>query len=110
MEIDLLRAGQTVVRVPAERIESLPQQRYLVSVTRSYPTQCELYGFSMQQRLPRISLPLASDDKDILLDLQEVFTKCWNSGPYPELLHYNDPSPGDLTEEEAAFCRQTVRR
>jgi len=64
----------------------------------------------MQQRLPRISLPLASDDKDILLDLQEVFTKCWNSGPYPELLHYNDPSPGDLTEEEAAFCRQTVRR
>jgi hypothetical protein len=109
VEIDLLRAGQTVIRVPAERIESLPQRRYLVSVTRSYPAQCELYGFSMQQRLPRISLPLASDDKDILLDLQEVFTKCWNSGPYPELLHYSDLPPGDLTEEETEFCRDTVK-
>jgi hypothetical protein len=108
VEIDLLRAGQSVVRIPHERLDALPQRRYLVSVTRSFPTRCELYGFSMQQRLPRISLPLASDDKDLPLDLQQVFTRCWNSGPYPELLHYGDPPPGDVTEEELQFCRHTV--
>ncbi len=108
VEIDLLRAGESVVRIPHERLEALPQRRYLVSVTRSYPTRCELYGVSMQQRLPRISLPLACDDKDIPLDLQAVFTRCWNTGPYPELLHYGDPPPGDVTEEESEFCRTTV--
>ena len=108
VEIDLLRAGQSVVRIPQDRLESLPQRRYLVSVTRNIPTRCELYGFSMQQRLPRISLPLASDDKDIPLDLQEVFTRCWNTGPYPELLHYEDSPPGELTDEELQFCRGLV--
>jgi hypothetical protein len=108
VEIDLLRAGQPVVRVPEERLMALPERRYLVSVTRSFPTRCELYGFSMMQRLPRISLPLASDDKDLTLDLQQVFTKCWNAGPYPELLHYDQPAPGELTEQETHFCQQTV--
>jgi hypothetical protein len=108
VEIDLLRAGQSVVRIPQERLEAVPQRRYLVSVTRNIPTRCELYGFSMQQRLPRISLPLASDDKDLPLDLQQVFTRCWNSGPYPELLHYEDLPPGDVTEDELQFCRQVT--
>jgi hypothetical protein len=62
----------------------------------------------MRQRLPRISLPLASDDNDIPLDLQQVFTKCWNSGPYPELLHYEEQPPGELTDEEILFCREIV--
>jgi hypothetical protein len=53
-------------------------------------------------------LPLASDDKDIPLDLQQVFTKCWNSGPYPELLHYEEQPPGELTDEEILFCREIV--
>ena len=108
VEIDLLRAGQCVVRIPHDRLDALSQRRYLVSVTRNHPPRCELYGVSMQQRLPRISLPLASDDKDILLDLQEVFTRCWNTGPYPELLHYKDAPPGDLTEEERHYCRAVV--
>lgn len=97
-----------MVRIPAEQLLALPERRYLVSVTRNLPTRCELYGFSMMQRLPRISLPLASDDKDIPLDLQQVFTKCWNSGPYPELLHYEERPPGELTDEEILFCREIV--
>jgi hypothetical protein len=108
VEIDLLRKGQPVVRIPAEQLQALPERRYLVSVIRNLPTRCELYGFSMMQRLPRISLPLASDDKDIPLDLQQVFTKCWNSGPYPELLHYEEQPPGELTDEEILFCREMV--
>ena len=62
----------------------------------------------MQQRLPHISLPLASDDNDILLNLQDVFTRCWNTGPYPELLHYDAVPPGEITDEEREFCLKTV--
>ena len=108
VEIDLLRAGQSVVRIEKDRLEKLEQRRYLVSVTRSFPTRCELYGVSMQQRLPHISLPLASDDNDILLNLQDVFTRCWNTGPYPELLQYDAGPPGEITDEEREFCLKTV--
>ena len=109
VEIDLLRAGQSVVRIPTHRLQELPQRRYLVSVTRNMPTRCELYGFSLRDRLPRISLPLASDDQDIPLDLQKVFTRCWTTGPYPELLRYDEPAPGELSEDERQLCRQVLK-
>ena len=108
VEIDLLRAGQNVVRIPEHRLDQLPQRRYLVSVTRNFPTRCELYGFSLRDRLPRISLPLASDDRDIPLDLQNVFARCWTTGPYPELLRYDEPAPGELSADEQQFCRQVL--
>ena len=108
VEIDLLRVGQSVVRIEHERLQKLEHRRYLVSVTRSFPTRCELYGVPMQQRLPHISLPLASDDNDILLNLQDVFTRCWNTGPYPELLNYNADPPGEMSGEELDYCRKAM--
>lgn len=108
VEIDLLRAGEPAVRVSHDKLQHLSARRYLVAVTRSWPTRCELYGFSLQQVLPRIAVPLAGDDADIVLDLQAVFTRCWDTGPYPELLRYQESPPGDLTDEELAWCRQQL--
>jgi len=108
VEIDLLRIGQPIVRIPEHRLEDLKDRRYLVSVTRSYPTRCELYGFALQHPIPQVSIPLASDDNDITLDLQQVFNRCWSTGPYPELLHYDQSPPGELSSEELSFCRATV--
>jgi len=107
VEIDLLRAGRSTVRVP-EELDRLAPHHYLVSVTRFVPTQCELYGFALQQRLPRIKVPLANGDPDITLDLQAVFQRCWESGPYPELLQYDVPPPGELEANDLAWCRQQL--
>lgn len=108
IEIDLLRAGRSTVRVPEEELDRLAPHHYLVSVTRCVPTQCELYGFALQQRLPRIKVPLANGDPDITLDLQAVFQRCWESGPYPELLQYDAPPPGELEANELDWCRQQL--
>lgn len=108
VEIDLLRGGAPVPRIPEHRLDDLPSRRYLVSVTRNFPTRCELYGFALQQPIPKISVPLASDDKDIALDLQQVFQRCWSTGPYPELLQYDQTPPGELSDEELDFCRRRV--
>ncbi len=108
VEIDLLRAGRPVARIPERRLDDLPHRRYLISVTRNYPTRCELYGFALQQRIPTISVPLSSDDNDIGLDLQKVFQRCWETGPYPELLHYDQSPPGELSGDEQKFCRELV--
>ncbi|MBI2479656.1 MAG: DUF4058 family protein [Planctomycetia bacterium] len=108
VEIDLLRAGCSTVRVPQEELDRLKPHHYLVSVTRCVPTQCELYGFALQQRLPRIQVPLANGDPDIPLDLQAVFQRCWESGPYPELLQYDAPPPGELDADDLTWCRQQL--
>jgi hypothetical protein len=109
VEIDLLRAGEATVRVSDEKLKQLGKHHYLVAVTRNWPTRCELYGFTLQQRLPRARIPLAGDDPDVVLDLQSAFERCWETGPYPELLHYDGPPPGELDESDAAWCRNLLR-
>jgi hypothetical protein len=56
-----------------------------------------------------VAIPLAEDDNDAPLDLQAAFTRCWDEGPYPELLHYDGPAPGELTEAETLWCGQRLR-
>ena len=106
-EIDLLRGGQRVLRVSAARLEREPASCYGVSVLRR-PSRYELYAFPVEQRLPRVAVPLAHDDPDVVLDLQAAFTRCWEAGPYPELLRYNDAPPGDLGADQTEWCRSRL--
>lgn len=105
VELDFLRQGQRVVWVPPERLAPLGAFHYLVSVKRSDPWQSELYGFTIRDRFPRIRLPLADDDSDLTLDLAVPFRRCWESGPYQELIKYNGPPPGELSPEDAAWAQ-----
>jgi hypothetical protein len=113
VEIDLLRAGLPTVRVNTEELAKKKQiqpqlRRYLIAVTRMLPSQQEIYPVALERPLPRVRIPLASQDPDVVLDLQLALERAWDAGPYPELLQYQNPPPGDFTAEELAFCRQTV--
>jgi hypothetical protein len=107
VEIDLLRCGERMLRVSAEQLEPLPAWCYVVAVSRR-PGQCEFYTLPLAQRLPRIAVPLAHDDPDVVLDLQSTFTRCWEAGPYPELLCYDDEVPGDIHPDQSEWCRQRL--
>jgi hypothetical protein len=67
-----------------------------------------VYAVPLQRRLPKIAVPLAYEDQDVPLDLQAVFTRCWDEGPYPELLYYEDALPGEFTKEEQHWCRDKL--
>lgn len=108
VEIDLLRGGQPTVRVPVARLASLDPFSYLVAVSRWFPSQFELYPFGLRDRLPKFAIPLAHGDPDVVLDLQGIFARCWESGPYPELLKY-DQTPPDLSRSDATWCRRQLR-
>jgi hypothetical protein len=103
VEIDLLRDGKPTLRVSAEALASLPPWRYLAAVTR-WPNRQEVYAVPLEKRLPRLAVPLTLEDQDVPLDLEAVFTRCWEEGPYPELLRYDGPPPGTMTVEEIAWC------
>jgi hypothetical protein len=107
VEIDLLREGARALRVSADRPERSKPWCYVVAVSRQ-PAKCELYLFSLEDRLPRVRIPLAHDDPDVVLDLQAAFDRCWEAGPYPELLRYGEPPPGHLTRDQMEWCRHRL--
>jgi hypothetical protein len=104
VEIDLLRDGEPTVRVSKARLARLRPWHYLVAVTRHHPPKQAVYPVLLQRRLPRVSIPLAADDNDVTLELQAAFTRCWDEGPYPELLQYRDVPAGSFAPEEIAWC------
>ena len=107
VEIDLLRGGQRTFDLPPD-VEQLPTWYYVVDVTRAEPTRYEFYTFGLWQRFPRTGVPLAGGDADVVLDLQAVFERCWDAGPYPELLNYHDAPPGHLHNGDATRCKQLL--
>ena len=76
-----MRKQKTRTRKAAEQMATLGPWTYLVTVTRRWPSRHEVYAVPLPQRLPRVRIPLAEDDKDVVLDLQAAFTRCWDVGP-----------------------------
>jgi hypothetical protein len=108
VEIDLLRAGEPTVRVSPARLARLRPWHYLVAVTRHQPSKQAIYPVSLQRRLPRVAIPLAANDNDVILELQAALTRCWNEGPYPELLRYQSDPTGPFSPEEIAWCAKLL--
>lgn len=109
VEIDLLRRGRWTVRVPSSKLETAPPWHYLAVVTRQEPAQEEVYPMHLQRRLPRIRIPLAAGDQDVRLDLQAVFTRSWDEGPYPTVLKYDGLPPGKLPPDDLKWCQKQLR-
>lgn len=110
VEIDLLRQGNPTVRIAREKVEKLRPWHYLVAVTRHWPARQEIYRVPLQQRLPNVHIPLAENDKDITLELQGVFTRCWDEGPYPQVLNYDEPPPGEMSQTDRDWCYQVLQK
>jgi hypothetical protein len=110
VEIDLWSAGvRTVLGNPDLAVDDL-NRRYLVTVNRAEPTRCEFYAIDLSQRLPRVAIPLKPNDKDVTMDLPAIFQRCYDSGPYPQLLFYEKPALVGLNEEEAKFVQQVLKQ
>lgn len=110
VEIDLLHAGQPTVRLSSEQLASLGTWTYLAAVTRRWPSRHEVYAVPLRNRLPRVGIPLADDDHDVVLDLQAAFARCWDENPYPMVLRYDGPPPGALNPDEVRWCEDVLRQ
>ncbi|MBI3325753.1 MAG: DUF4058 family protein [Nitrospinae bacterium] len=103
IEIDLVRHGEHTVAAPLEQLVQRGIWDYLVSLHRGgRGGRLEVWAITLRQRLPRIRVPLADGDPDVVLDLQEVFSRCYDQGAYARRLNYRgDPfhplQRGDVT-------------
>lgn len=96
VEIDLLIQGQPTLTYSRE---GLPEFDYSVSVTRTTQSdRYEIYTSMIQKRLPKFKLPLASDDRDALLDLQTIFTQAYDRSGIAKRIDYQQDPVVQLSE------------
>jgi hypothetical protein len=90
VEIDLVLQGSPTLDYSRD---GLPSWDYAITVTRpTYPDRHEIYTTTLQKRLPIFKLPLAVGDRDINLDVQTAFTRCYDQANFAARIDYNrDP-------------------
>ena len=92
IEIDLLRAGEHAIAVPcAIAVGAAGPFDYLVSVHRFDRFEdFVVYPIRLEDACPEIAFPLLPGDPDVTLDLQAVFDRCYDTGPYRRRVRYGE--------------------
>jgi hypothetical protein len=112
VEIDLLRGGVHTTAVPLERLlAQVGQFDYHVSVHRSDRFEDYLvYPARLEERLPEIGIPLLHDDPDVLLDLQVLLDRVYDTGPYRRRIRYAESVPiPPLRPDQAAWAAGVIQ-
>ena len=105
IEIDLLRQGEHSVAPPQESLLEKGRWDYLVSLHRGGERgRYLIWPISLQDRLPRILVPLSDGDPDIVLDLQAVFDRSYDEGAYARRLDYSRAPRVALTGDDAKWA------
>lgn len=117
IEIDLHRAGmRTLPEFNLGAIVSQidPPADYLVLVSRASQrteriSPYEIFPFTIREWLPCISVPLRKGEPEVPLDLQFVFNRAFDRGPYRRgAVDYSRPPEPPLAPEDAAWA-ETLR-
>ena len=110
IEIDLLRTGENTVAVSREQLLKKCKWDYLVCLHRGGEgNRFEVWPITVRQRLPRIHVPLADGDPDVVLDLQAVFDRCYDEGAYARRIDYRRDPPIPLEGEDAEWADKLLR-
>jgi hypothetical protein len=111
IEIDLLRRGPHTLAIPEWIARQLATYDYLICVNRAEGMRdhFRLYPRQLRERLPRIGVPLADGDPDVVLDVQAVLAQTYEAGSYRERLRYDQPCVPPLPAEDQAWADQLIR-
>jgi hypothetical protein len=105
VEIDLLRAGS---RFPTTK--PLPAAPYFVFISQAGRRhEVGIWPIALDGSLPEIPIPLLPGDS-ATLDLQKALTVIYDIIGYDELIDYTQAPPGPLSEGDAAWVVEQLRR
>jgi hypothetical protein len=92
VEIDLLRGGEHTTAVPIERaIARTGAFDYHVCVHRFDNLEDYfIYPILVRQKLPEVDIPLLPGSPPVAVDLQAVFDRCYDTGPYRRRVGYRE--------------------
>jgi hypothetical protein len=107
VEIDLVLQGQTLFDGVKD---SAPTWDYAVVVTRwTHPDRYEIYSATLPKRLPRFRVPLASDDRDTVLDLQAAVARAYDQGDFVKCIDYALDPATRLSDESRRWLSDHLK-
>ena len=119
IELDLLRGGRRILRDLSleTTVQALkPPPTYLVLVNRAWRrrdhrAEYQIFPVSLRGWLPCIPVPLKRGEAEVPLDLQYVFNRAYDTGPYRRgAVDYSGPPPAPrLSAEDAAWAAELTR-
>lgn len=113
VEIDLLRKGPHVLAIPKRTARrEAGDYDYLSCVNRAKECrdEYELYPARLRGKLPRILVPVAGDDPDVKLEIQQVLAQTYDAGTYREWIDYSKPCVPRLPAEDQAWADELIRQ
>jgi hypothetical protein len=100
VEIDLLRGWTPMPQ------EGRPACDYSVLVSQAEKRpEADLWPFGLRDRLPKIPIPLRSQDEAARVDLQEAIHRAYDGPGYEYFIYSGEPEP-PLDPSDAAWARQ----
>lgn len=110
VEIDLVRQGGYILAVDEESLPSDYRGPYRICVLRGGKrNQAELYRATYKERLPRIRIPLRENDRDAVLDVQELIDRAYEEGQYGLTIDYRTSPRPPLIGEDADWTNNMLR-
>jgi hypothetical protein len=112
VEIDLLRGGAHALAVSKDLVTAQAGTfDYMVSIHRfNRPKEFLIYPIALRQRLPQIAIPLSPGDPEVTLDLQDVFNRSYDIGPYHREIEYGkDRIVPRLKPEQAEWVANLLK-
>ena len=111
VEIDLLRGGAHATAVPEARLRAAGAFDYHVCVTAAEVAgQVFVAPIRLADRLPTIPIPLDPGVEPVMLDIQAVFDRCFDEGPFAALARYDRRRPDPpLSPEQQAWADGVLR-
>jgi hypothetical protein len=102
VELDLLTQGTPPLDFDRS---GLPPCQYTVTVTRPHtPDRFEVYAATLRGRLPKFKMPLASDDRDTVVDLQAAVGRAYDVCDAAKQIDYaNLPKAVTLPDDDKAW-------
>lgn len=103
VEIDLLRAGQHTTAVPLSRARARagPFDYHVCLHRFDNWEDFFVYPVRLPDRLPEIAIGLLPGDGDVAVDLQDVFQRSYDAGPYRRRIRYQQTEPVPPLQPEA---------
>lgn len=110
VEIDLLR-GIHSTAVPRERAleESGPFDYHVCIHFFDHFEDYLVYPIRLEEALPEIAIPLLPGDSPVLVDLQAIFDRAYDLGPYRRRIRYQKEAPApSLSTEQAEWATKLL--
>ncbi|MDW8320995.1 MAG: DUF4058 family protein [Armatimonadota bacterium] len=111
MEIDLLHYGEHTVFASRSALEGYKKWDYVVCLHKGGwgEGSAWVWLMSLQERLPRVIVPLLEGDPDVVVDLQAVFNQVYQQGRYWMVVNYSAAPPVTLNEEDKEWIVKLLK-